>query len=69
MYAPSPRSHDAVQFLLAAEMEFLLIELLDGSVVEVDGDGGDEGEQRGLVGGVIPGEVADSKTGFTLGCL
>ena len=55
--------------MLTAEMVSLLIEMLDGPVVEVDGDRGDERDQRGLVGGVTPGEVGDSKTGFTLGYL
>jgi len=45
----------------------LLVALLDGSVIEVDADGGEEGDQRGLVGGILPGEVGDSNnTGFTL---
>ena len=62
MYAPSPRSPKSDLLLLAAAVESLLVELLDESVVKVDGNGGDQGDQRGLVGVVISGEVGESKT-------
>jgi len=45
----------------------LLVELLDGSVIEMDVNKGDAGDHRGLVGGALPGEVGDSKTGVALG--
>jgi len=45
----------------------LLVRLLDGLVIEVDVDGGEDGDKRGLAGGVLPGEVGDSKIDIGLG--